>query len=229
MLYFLRTKAKHFGFVLFGIIIVAFVFWVPGGFDRGNKNSGTLAKVGDIEISLLDFWTVMDNAEKRVRDQNDNALDDQERERLKLDVLAGLIHEAALLQAADEEEITVSNKEVADAIRSEQAFWKDGAFDVSTYQYVLRQNRMDRKYYEHARKRELIKDKILSLADTVVDLSPEEEQLVKEFAQSNKDANTSEIKAQLLAAKQNDARISFSEGIKEDYFTTYNLDLIKGR
>jgi len=229
MLYFLRTKTKHFGFFLFGIIIIAFVFWVPGGFESGDKDTGTLAKVGDVKISLLEFWTVLDNAEKRVRDQKGQSLEDQEREQLKLDVLAGLIHEAALLQAAEDEGVTVSNNEVAAAIKSEQAFWKDGAFDVNTYQYVLRQNRMDRKYYESARKRELIKEKMLSLADSVVSLSPEEEQLVAEFARANKDADVRDIRSQLLASKQGEAEISFSEGIKQDYFTTYNLDLIKGR
>ena len=229
MLYFLRTKTKHFGFVLFGIIILAFVFWVPGGFDSGDPNLRTLAKVGDVEISLIDFWNVFDNAEERVRGQSGESVEGEAREQLKLDVLAGLIHEAAIVQVAEDEGISVTNREVKAAIRSERAFWRDGAFDLQVYQYVLRQNRMDRKYYEGARRRELIKEKVLSLADSVVSLSPEEQEAVEAFAKGHEEAALSEIKAQLLVSKQDDVRISFSEGLKSEFFTTYDLELIEGK
>jgi peptidyl-prolyl cis-trans isomerase D len=229
MLYFLRKKAKHFGFFLFGIIIIAFVFWVPGGFDGGDPDQGTLAKVGEIEISLLDFWTVFDNAESRIRDQGEEQLEGDAREQLKLDVLAGLIHEAAILQAAEDEGISVSNKEVESAIKSERAFWKDGAFDPQLFDYVLRQNRMDRKYYINARKKELIKEKMLSLADSVASLSPEEHQAVETFAKSSESVDIGEIKRQFLISKQDNVRISFSEGLKSEFFTTYDLELIQGK
>jgi peptidyl-prolyl cis-trans isomerase D len=229
MLYFLRKKAKHFGFFLFGIIIIAFVFWVPGGFDSGDSGTGKLARVGEVEISLIEFWTVFDNAEARVREQSGENIEGEAREQLKVDVLAGLIHEAAIIQVAEDEGITVSNQEVAAAVRSERAFWKDGAFDLQLYEYVLRQNRMDRKYYESARRRELIKEKVLSLADTTVLLTPSEQKAVDVFAKENKSADLKEIKAQLLASKLSDVRISFSEGLKREFFTSYDLELIRDK
>jgi len=229
MLYFLRTKTKHFGFLLFGIIILAFVFWVPGGFDGGGNSTGTVAKVGDMEISLIDYWKVFDNAEARTREQTGQALEGDAREQLKLDVLAGLIYEAGILQVARDEGISVSNKEVEAAIKSEQAFWRNGAFDPQVYVNVLRQNRMDRQYYETARRRELIKEKVLSLADSVVSLTAEEQEAIEAFAKGKEDNDISEIKEQLLASKQNDVRISFSEGLKGEFLTVYDLDLIKGK
>ena len=228
MLQFLRTKAKHFGFFLFGIIIIAFVFWVPGGLQDEGGNT-VVARVGDVKIALNDFWIVYDNAEDRARQQADGSMEPEQTEQLKLDVLAGLIHEAALLQMAEQEGITATNREVEEAIRSEQAFWKDGAFDPQLFEYLIRQNRMDRKFYINARKREIIKEKVLSLADTTVSLSPDEEAAVDMFMNQNEDVSIDDIKRQLLLAKQDSVRLSFSEGIKSEFFTTYDLELIKNK
>jgi len=228
MLYFLRTKAKHFGFFLFGIIIIAFVFWVPGGFNDDGGNQ-VLARVGDIKINLLDFWTVYENAEARVRAQAEEPLDNERREQLKVDVLAGMIHEAALLQIAEDEGITVTNREVEAAIRNERAFWKDGAFDPQLFDYILRQNRLDRKYYINARKKEILKEKVLSLADTTVELSQEEKQALDTFTRENDSADIRDIREQLLSSKQDAVRISFAEGLKGEFFTTYDLEMIRGK
>jgi len=228
MLYFLRTKAKHFGFFLFGIIIIAFVFWVPGGFNDDGGNQ-VLARVGDVKISLVEFWTVYENTETRVRAQAEESLDNERREQLKVDVLAGMIHEAAILQIAEDEGITVTNKEVEVAIKNERAFWKDGAFDPQLFDYILRQNRLDRKFYINARKKEILKEKVLSLADTTVELSPEEQQAINAFIKESESADIAEIKEQLLASKKDAVRISFAEGLKGEFFTTYDLELIRGK
>lgn len=224
MLYFFRKKLKVFGFLLFGIIIIAFVFMVPGGMNDQGGNT-TLAKVGDAKIPLIDFWTIYQNAEQTWRDRTNESIKDDQREQLKIDVLAGLIHEAAILQVAEQEGITVTNKEIEDAIKNEKAFWRDGAFNPQFFDNVLRQNNMDRKFYINARRRELIKNKVLSLADNIAVLTPAEEKTIESMESENIEL----IKRQLLDSKRDALRLSYAEGLKSDFLVTYKLDLIKGK
>lgn len=223
MLISLRKRASYF-YVLFVIIIVSFVFWVPGGIDDGQGNV-VLARVGDMEISLMEFWTRYDNAERSVRDQKGKSLEDAEREQLKIDVLAGLMHEVALIQVAQIEGIVVTNKEVEEMIKAEPAFQREGRFDPEYFDYVLRQNRMDRKFYISARRAELLKNKVLSLADSVVELAPDEEAAIATVGEEN----LAMIKAQLLTSKADAVRLSYSEGLKNSFPSTYNLELVRNR
>ncbi len=220
MLYYLRTRAKHFGFFLFGIIILAFVFWVPGGF---NNDGGVqyVATVGDEQIALRDYWIMVTNREDLFRQQNGNSMETVQLERLKQDVLAGMMHDSAILQVAAEERVSVVKQEVTDAIRSETAFHENGAFNSQRFDQILRANGMDRKYYITTRTNELTKYKLLGLVDTVVELSKSEQEL---FADASE-----ELQGVMLDSKLNSARVSYSEGLMSRYSISYDLDMIKGR
>lgn len=224
MLHFFSKKLKTFGYFMFGLIIIAFVFVVPGGMDD-KGNTTILAKVGDDEILLVNYWSRLQNEENAWRESKGESVKDKDREQFKMDVLARLLYDSTIIQVAAQEGITVTNKEIEDAIKSEQAFWRDGAFDSQLFDAVLRQNYITRKSYINSRRKDLIKDKVLGLADSISTLTPEEIKTIEGLESENIES----IKQQYLSSKQDMLRLSYAEGLKGGFLVTYNLDLIKGK
>ena len=146
------------------------------------------------------------------------------REQLKQDVLAGMMHDTALQQVAIEENIVVTKQEVTDAIKAEEVFHVNGAFNSEKFDQILRSNRMDRKYFINARTRELTKYKLLSLVETIIPPAPPAPLTLEGGGPAGQS-----LEQMLMEAKLNSARISYSEGLMSRYTISYNLDLLKGR
>lgn len=223
MLISLRKHAKYF-YVLFFVIILAFVFWVPGSLNNG-QSVGNVATVGDRNITEMEFWTAYNNVERAYRDQTEKSLTDEEREQLKQDVLASLMEKIMLEQIAAEQGIFTTDKEVEAAIKKEPAFQTEGKFDPQRFDYILRQYRMDRNYFVSVRRAELTIEKLLGTIDLAVEPSEEEARLLASLEPEQAEA----FRSQMLDAKREAVKRSLIEGLKEGYPIVYNLDAIKGR
>ncbi len=76
-----------------------------------------------------------------------------------------LVDNRVLLIAAKEGGITVTDDELNEAIKNEQAFMKDGAFDSVVYQNRLRLMRLTPEAYEAAKRQDLILTKMRRLIE----------------------------------------------------------------
>lgn len=218
MLKLMRKHAKFF-YVLFVLVILSFIFWGVGTVDK--QTTVPLAEVGEETVGLEDYWRAYDRMAGLYREVYKDKFDSELQEQLRQKVLDSLIDEKVLLIAASESGITVSEKEIEDAIMNDESFIRDGTFSKEIYLRVLELNRMTPLYYEAAKRRELMLEKMRRLIEESVDLT-----VLDLKGISGDEKQVESIKQSLLEAKRQAAVTSFVEGLKRRVVITVNRDLI---
>ncbi len=173
MLKSLRKHARYF-YVLFVLVILSFVLWVPGMNRDDQGQRATLARIGDEVITQEEFWRSYDNAQELYRDVYKEQYDEAMQAQLKQQVLNSLITGRILMIAAAESGVSVSDQELNDTIISNPTFSREGIFSAEIYQNTLRLNRMTPVMYESLKRRDLLLAKMRSIYENAVDLSPSE-------------------------------------------------------
>ena len=137
--------------VLMGLLVLSFAVWGIGGFQ--GYGAGTLATVGNTEVSVQDFARMYDQAQRTARQAGQQVRHEQ--------VLAALVTNAALDDAAGEYGLGVSQDRVAAEIAKNPAFSReDGTFDRERFTSILQNAGMDRDDFVHDMRRELVRDQI---------------------------------------------------------------------
>ena len=141
-----------------------FVGW--GTYQYGSK-SNSVAKVGDIPITMTEFQNAYSNIYEQYNQTLGGRLDEATAKQLglKQQALQSLIYQALVKNFAAEHGIVVDDSEVQQAIVSIPAFQKDGVFDKELYLSTLRNMRMKPKTFEAALKNELLVKKTLGLLE----------------------------------------------------------------
>lgn len=211
MLKAMRHHAKYF-YVLFFIVILSFIFWGVGTVDKSD-GSRVVAEVGKYKITGEEYWRTYDRVFNFYRDMYKEKFDQEMQKKLNLKegVLNSLVDNRVLLIAAKEGGITVSDEELNEAIKNEQAFMKDGSFDSAIYQNRLRLMRLTPEAYEAAKRQDLILTKMRRLielstaipADELAKISGPDEQTTKAL----QDAMVQNARATALRA--------YVEGVKK--------------
>lgn len=211
MLKVMRHHAKYF-YVLFFIVILSFIFWGVGTVDKSD-GSRVVAEVGKYKITGEEYWRTYDRMFNFYRDMYKEKFDQEMQKKLNLKegVLNSLVDNRVLLIAAKEGGITVSDEELNEAIKNEQAFMKDGSFDSAIYQNRLRLMRLTPEAYEAAKRQDLILTKMRRLielstaipADELAKTSGPDEQTTKAL----QDAMVQNARATALRA--------YVEGVKK--------------
>lgn len=211
MLKVMRHHAKYF-YVLFFIVILSFIFWGVGTVDKSD-GSRVVAEVGKYKITGEEYWRTYDRVFNFYRDMYKEKFDQEMQKKLNLKegVLNSLVDNRVLLIAAKEGGITVSDEELNEAIKNEQAFMKDGSFDSAIYQNRLRLMRLTPEAYEAAKRQDLILTKMRRLielstaipADELAKISGPDEQTTKAL----QDAMVQNARATALRA--------YVEGVKK--------------
>lgn len=211
MLKVMRHHAKYF-YVLFFIVILSFIFWGVGTVDKSD-GSRVVAEVGKYKITGEEYWRTYDRVFNFYRDMYKEKFDQEMQKKLNLKegVLNSLVDNRVLLIAAKEGGITVSDEELNEAIKNEQAFMKDGSFDSAIYQNRLRLMRLTPEAYEAAKRQDLILTKMRRLielstaipADELAKTSGPDEQTTKAL----QDAMVQNARATALRA--------YVEGVKK--------------
>jgi len=139
-----------------------FVGW--GTYQYGNK-SNSVAKVGEIPITVKEFQIAYNNIYQQYNQALGGKLDEATAKKLGLQkqVLQSLIYQALLKNFANEYGIVVSDEEVQNTILSIPAFQKDGNFDKATYTAVLQSMRIKPKAFEENIKNDILIKKTISL------------------------------------------------------------------
>ena len=138
-----RTGAKSFGVMLiFGIIIVVFVFWGVGSFNA--PSSRTLAEINGAPITIEDFRQPYVSTMTKALEEDPALLRQDDRiKQIKRMVLEDLVKSKALMQAAEKIGIVVAPQEIRKALDTIPEFHNaEGKFDKDIFQRVLASQRI---------------------------------------------------------------------------------------
>lgn len=141
-----RTGARSFGVMLiFGIIIVVFVFWGVGNFSA--PSSRTLAEINGEAITIEDFRPVFAQTVSQALESNPDLLGNEDSvKQIKRAVLEDLVKRKAILQAAEKVGIIVTPQEIRKAIDGLPQFHnKDGKFDKEVFALALASQRISQE------------------------------------------------------------------------------------
>jgi len=211
MLKTMRHHAKYF-YVLFFVVILSFIFWGVGTVDKSDQ-SRVAAEVGKYKITAEEFWRAYDRTFSFYRDLYKEKFDEEMQKKLKLkdNVMNSLIDNRVLLSAAAQNGITVTDEELSEAIKSEAAFMKNGAFDSEVYNNRLKLSRLTPEAYETAKREDLTAEKMRRMIELSVSL-PE-----AELAKISADEQTlKSIRESVIAGARDRAVKAYIDGLKKD-------------
>jgi peptidyl-prolyl cis-trans isomerase D len=175
MLDFMRKNAQSWGVkVLFGLIVVVFVFWGVGSF-RNNKNA-ILATVNERPIMIKEFGRAYERTLQDIRNRESSLSQEQiESMDLKNRVFNQLISSTLLSQKAREWGLTISARQLRESIGQIQVFQnEDKQFDPQRYKAVLKANRLTPGQFEQDQTHNLLMEKVRSYIQLPAKPDPEE-------------------------------------------------------
>jgi peptidyl-prolyl cis-trans isomerase D len=137
--------------VLMGLLVLSFAVWGIGGFQ--GYGAGTLATVGDQEVTVQEFARLYDQAQRVASQSGQSANTDQ--------VLSQLLLGAAVDDEASRYGLGVSDDRVAEEIADTEVFQNaNGVFDRQRFETLLLSSRMDPDEYIADVKRDLVRGQI---------------------------------------------------------------------
>ncbi len=221
MLKMLSTNKFFSVFVLGAItlmITVAFVFWGIG--PKDNTKILYAATVNDVKIPLDEYWRTYDNEYKKLSDQYS---DPEEIKKLNLEqrILESLIDRTVLLVAAQNAELTITDRELQQAIIDTPYFQKDGVFNQAIYLRALKLNRTTPQNYESNLKSDLLIFKMGQLIGETAEPSPYELKMLESMEGDNK-KQLAEI---FRSSKNNQAIKAYIDSIKREMEIKINPEL----
>jgi peptidyl-prolyl cis-trans isomerase D len=123
--------------VLMGLLVLSFAIWGIGGFQ--GYGAGTVATVGDTEVTAADFARAQRQAQENATQAGRQVSPEQ--------VLQQMLLNAALDDAAADNNLGVSDQRVAKEIAAETAFHGRNGFDREVFHTVLQNAGIDRDDY----------------------------------------------------------------------------------
>lgn len=185
MLDYMRRNAQSWGVkLLFGLIVVVFVFWGVGSF-RSNK-AAILATVNDQPIMIREFGRAYDRTLQEMREQQPQF--DQEQIKamdLKNRVFNQLVSSVLLKQKAEQWGMTISPRELRDTIGRITAFQNENKqFDPQRYKAILKANNLTPGQFEQDYAHNILMEKVRSYIEMPAKPDPEEVRDFYNYAQA---------------------------------------------
>jgi peptidyl-prolyl cis-trans isomerase D len=149
--------------IIFVIIVASFIgtiflVWGKGGDEGLSANKSYAAKVNGTKISPEEYQQTYYRLRSIYEQLYGKSISPEIEKTLNLrkQALDSLVEQALVAQAAKTMNIKVSKDDVAAAIAARPEFQKDGGFDFSLYQQMLKGNRITPNDFEESQKQELI-------------------------------------------------------------------------
>jgi len=214
------------------ISVIAFIGASATNWGQSNygDKAGAVAKVGEIKISQADFQKAYSNLYAKYNQAFQGNFDEEKAKQFGLDkqALQQLVQQALLLNLANSYDITVSDDEVVEILKSQKAFYKNDLFDSETYKQVLSQNRLTPTEYEKEIKKELLIQKTLELLPLQV--SANEKNIISSIANIADKINYKLISLNDIKIDINDKELkSYWETKKSNFMsdTVYEVGYVK--
>jgi peptidyl-prolyl cis-trans isomerase D len=147
------------------MLVIAVTFVITMGWWGFSDDERTVvARVGAYSISLDEYERAYRNQERAYRDALKEQFTPELAKQLDLKhvVINALIERQLWLETAGQLGLTVTSRELAEAIAAIQAFQKEGTdrFDPDVYRRVLAVNRLTPETFENAQREELLIAKV---------------------------------------------------------------------
>ena len=144
--------------VLIGLLVVSFAIWGVSGQFQGY-GAGTLAMVGDAEITVSEFARIQDQLQRSGRPVNSEQ------------VLNRLLLDAAVDDEASSRNLGISDDRVARIIAEDAAFrGSDGNFDRERFLGLLRNAGVDQDDYVRDIRQDLVRNQVTSSVASGIDV-----------------------------------------------------------
>jgi len=184
MLEFIRQNAQSWGIkVLFGIIILVFVFWGVGSF-RGNQKK-VLATVNQREIGTKEFFRVYEQQLQQMRQQQGDVSYEQLKQMdFKQQVFQRMVDSMLLLDQARELGMFATSTEIRGTVMNMDVFkGENQSFDSARYEALLRANQMTPAQFEADVQTDLVRQKLQSYVLSPVQVADSEARELFEYVQ----------------------------------------------
>jgi len=203
-----------------------FVGW--GQYSYGEKASA-VAKVGNIDISMRELQQSYSRLYSQYNKMLKGNFDEAQAKSfgLQQQALKQLVDQALILNLAESYGLRITNEELLNAIMSEKAFTKDGTFDKTVYQKVLRQNSLSIQEYENDLKKSLLIQKTMMLFTQKA--HPLENKVINNALNIADKINYKILTSDMVTPDESDEALkSYWESHQQDYMTlpVYNLSVL---
>lgn len=221
-----------------------FVGW--GQYSYGDK-AGSVAKVGNIEISMGELQKTYSNLYNQYNKVFQGNFDEEKAKSfgLQAQAMQQIIQQAYVLNLAADYDLSVSDEELLNALKTQEHFFENGVFNTNVYKTVLSQNKLSIQEYENDLRKQLlmqktfkllplevntneltilgtvlsiadkIEYKILNLSDIHVESSDEQ---VRAFWETQKNNFMSEVSYDVKFIKHENVNASYSDDEINSYY-----------
>lgn len=178
----MRKNARSWGIkILFGIIVLVFVFWGVGGF-KGDRQA-VLATVDDHQIQTKDFMRAYDRQLRRLRERRPD-IDTQTLKKMnfKQQMFNQMVEQQLLLDKARRFGLVVPATELRRTIQNMKMFQNEAQkFDPRRYTSILRANNLSPGEFESDLGNDVLVQKMISLVTSPVQATAEEARNLFEY------------------------------------------------
>lgn len=211
MISFLIKYKKVILIITLAFFLGSIVYLGADAYRRGNFSS-TAAQVGSADITYRELYRVTEDRARALRSQGVD-VDEDMMKYLRQQLLAALISEEVLNQAAHKAGLEVSDYEVAYDIQTSPFFAQNGQFNKTAYEYALKRSvGLTPAEFEAQLRKGKLADRFRGVLYSFYKLTPEEIKhayKVQHGNLKNFDENKADFAAQLMDTKMETAQKAF--------------------
>lgn len=211
MISFLIKYKKVILIITLAFFLGSIVYLGADAYRRGNFSS-TAAQVGSADITYRELYRVTEDRARALRNQGVD-VDEDMMKYLRQQLLAALISEEVLNQAAHKAGLEVSDYEVAYDIQTSPFFAQNGQFNKTAYEYALKRSvGLTPAEFEAQLRKGKLADRFRGVLYSFYKLTPEEIKHaynVQHGNLKNFDENKADFAAQLMDTKMETAQKAF--------------------
>lgn len=211
MISFLIKYKKVILIITLAFFLGSIVYLGADAYRRGNFSS-TAAQVGSADITYRELYRVTEDRARALRNQGVD-VDEDMMKYLRQQLLAALISEEVLNQAAHKAGLEVSDYEVAYDIQTSPFFAQNGQFNKTAYEYALKRSvGLTPAEFEAQLRKGKLADRFRGVLYSFYKLTPEEIKhayKVQHGNLKNFDENKADFAVQLMDTKMETAQKAF--------------------
>ena len=164
MLQAIRDNAQGWiAWVIVGLIIITFALFGIDQYAKGDKIV-VVAEVNGEEVTAGEFLTLYSRQQSRLREQFGDLYDQVVKdEQLRTEVMDALVETTVVRQWAQDNNMMISDEQLAVSIESAEVFQKDGKFDEQQYQEILLRNGLNVARFEYEQRQFLLENQNANL------------------------------------------------------------------
>ena len=193
-------NSKVLKFVFIGIITVPFALFGVGSYFTAGVDTDA-ATVNGEEVSVQQFESALLQQQDRMRQMFGGKVPDGllENPQMREGALEQLIQRQLMVQRVRDQNYTVSDAELAKAIRERDEFQVNGVFDQARYEQILTANRVSNSVFEETTRRDQGQVQLFNAVTGSAVVLPNESELSKGLKNQEREFVAAEIDVAVLS------------------------------